>query len=96
MPQTSKATRLNFSSNAAKTCRAGLDFMRDGLALAFDYADLYAGELTAGDYAESTLDGMDPADVATLVGALQQIDAILSAADGAARKAVKRLAQFAR
>lgn len=96
MPATNKDTRLDFSSRAAKTAAQGFDFVRDLGAFASDYVDLFAAELTAGDYAGTALDGLDPADVLKLASCYQQIDTILSANDGEIRKAVKRLAQFNR
>ena len=96
MPQTTKDTRLDFSSRVAATAKQGFDFLRGLQAEVSDYSDLFQAELSNADYAGTALDGMDIADIGAAVQAAIAIDALLSANNGAARLAFKRLAQFAR
>ena len=96
MPQTTKDTRIDFSTRAADTSRQGFVFLRGLEDLVSDYADIFAVELTNDDYKGTPLEGMDINDIGAAVKAALAISDLLSADNAAARLAFKRLAQFSK
>ncbi len=102
MAATSKLTRIAFYGRAAKTAATSYATFAALASLAADYADVYAAEVTVDDFTPTppatatALTGYDLADLAALIAGVAQINAALDANDGALRKAVKRLSQFAR
>jgi hypothetical protein len=96
----SNPVRTDFLSRAAVVARDGLDVLRRLEALANDYADLgYAPDeenaIVDADVV-GTLNGMSPADITTAVQGIAAIGGVLSANNGALRKAFKRLSSYAR
>lgn len=88
----------DFLSRSAREAEKGFEFLRGLEALAADYSDLgYAPNGTdpiTADDAAGDMEGIDPADLALFAQKIAEIGTILNENDGAARKAIKRLAAY--